>query len=99
MNVIWAFAGVFIIALAALGSCTSPDRTFITDKNKITEIIVRFPGMQGPNTSAVIKTITNQGEILPLVEFANRYVKDGSRWAGVDSALSSPAFSTRSLIT
>jgi len=97
MKITWAFAGVFIIALVTLGSCTVPNRDFIAEQYNVTKIIVRFPGIQRDIKSDVIKTITNRDDILPLVEFANRHVKhvkDDSRWVRVDSALSSMALVT-----
>jgi hypothetical protein len=94
MKVIWTFACALIIALAVLSFCASPKGDFIVEKDKITEIIVKFPGMQRGIKSSVIKTITNRDKILPLVEFANQHAKDSSRWARVDSALSSVALVT-----
>jgi hypothetical protein len=94
MKIIWALVGVFIIAVVGLRFYISPKRDFVAEKNKITEIIVKFPGIQRDIKSSVIKTITNRDEILPLVEFANRYTKDSSRWVRVDSALSSVALVT-----
>lgn len=91
MKVIWAFAGVFIIALAGLRFCTSLKGSFSAEKYNITEIIVRFPGEHGDIKSPVIKTITSRHEILPLVEFANRHAKYSFQWVRVDSALSSVA--------
>lgn len=91
MKIIWAFVGVFIIALAGLRFCTSLKGSFSAEKYNITEIIVRFPGMWGDIKSPVIKTIANQNEILALVGFANRHAKDSSQWVRVDSALSSVA--------
>jgi hypothetical protein len=81
------FASVIALLGVQLSSCHS-QKDFISRKDRITEIIIRLPGMHGDIKSDVIKPIANHDEISALVEFANRHTNDSSSWMDVDSALS-----------